>query len=109
MKALLHMAHEFPESLAALAINVFAHRAKKYLGPYLAILGGADAVVFGGGIEEHASDIPGRICEDMKWCGLRLDSSANLQLHGLLTRRHTPIQAQASGLRILVGRTDEEA
>lgn len=62
---------------ARLAIEAFCHRARKYLGAYLAVLGGADAVIFGGGIGEHAPAIRARICADMDWCGLRLDAAAN--------------------------------
>lgn len=62
---------------AKLAIDLFVHRARKYLGAYLAALGGADAVAFGGGIGEHAQEIRRRICADMDWCGLRLDEAAN--------------------------------
>lgn len=62
---------------ARLALEVFCHRARKYLGAYLAVLGGADAVLFGGGIGENAPVIRQRICADMEWCGLRLDAAAN--------------------------------
>lgn len=62
---------------ARLALEAFCHRARKYLGAYLALLGGADAVLFGGGIGEHAPTIRSRICAGMEWCGLRLDAAAN--------------------------------
>jgi acetate kinase len=50
---------------------------RKYLGAYLAALGGAQAVVFSGGIGEHAPEIRARICAGMDWCGLRLDPDLN--------------------------------
>ncbi|MBI3900428.1 MAG: acetate/propionate family kinase [Gammaproteobacteria bacterium] len=59
------------------AIDAFCHRVRKYLGAYLAVLGGAEAVLFGGGIGEHAPSIRSRICADMQWCGLRLDTNVN--------------------------------
>lgn len=62
---------------AQLAISAFCHRARKYIGAYLAVLGGADAIIFGGGIGEHAADIRARICAGMEWCGLVLDEQAN--------------------------------
>jgi acetate kinase len=62
---------------AALAIDVFCYRARKYLGAYLAALGGADAVIFGGGIGEHVPTIRARICEGMEWCGLTVDKERN--------------------------------
>ena len=48
MRDLLARQREDPR--ARLAVEVFCHRARKYLGAYLAVLGGADAVVFSGGI-----------------------------------------------------------
>jgi acetate kinase len=50
---------------------------RKYIGSYLAVLGGADALVFGGGIGEHAPVIRARICDGMDWCGVRLDPLRN--------------------------------
>ena len=64
---------------AALAVEVYCHRARKYLGAYLAVLGGADAVVFGGGVGEHQPVIRERICAGMEWCGLELEPAANRQ------------------------------
>lgn len=40
---------------AALAVRMFCYRVRKYIGAYLVVLGGADAVIFGGGIGEHAA------------------------------------------------------
>lgn len=71
---------------ARLAIDAFCWRARKYVGAYLALLGGADAVLFGGGIGEHAPTIRERICADMQWCGLRLDGDANAQALGVERR-----------------------
>lgn len=76
MRALLEL-QEQGHAGARLAIDAFCHRARKYLGAYLAVLGGADAVLFGGGIGEHAPLIRARICAGMEWCGLRLDGGAN--------------------------------
>jgi len=68
---------------ARLAIAAFCQRARKYLGAYLALLNGADAIVFGGGIGEHAPAIRARICADMEWCGLQLDAGANERAVGI--------------------------
>jgi acetate kinase len=75
MRDLLREAPRQPA--AALAVELFCYRARKYVGAYLAALGGADAVVFGGGIGEHAPAIRARIAEGMEWCGLRLDPERN--------------------------------
>lgn len=62
---------------AALAIAAFCHRAVKYCGAYAAVLGGVDAVLFGGGIGENAPAIRVRICAGLAWLGLKLDARAN--------------------------------
>src|SRR5947208_12650009 len=80
MRELLRAASEERDSRAELAIELFCYRARKYLGAYLAALGGADAVVFGGGIGEHAPAIRARICAGMEWCGLRLELARNAAL-----------------------------
>jgi len=67
---------------ARLAVEVFCYRAKKYLGAYLAALGGARAVVFTGGIGEHSPDVRAKICEGMSWCGLTLDPELNDRARG---------------------------
>ncbi|UCH36346.1 MAG: acetate kinase [Armatimonadota bacterium] len=58
-------------------LEVFAYRVKKYIGAYLAALGGADAVVFTGGMGEHSPEIRARICAGLEGLGLRLDAGRN--------------------------------
>jgi len=65
------------DSRAELAIDLFCYRIRKYVGAYLAVLGGADAIVFGGGVGEHSPPIRSRICAGMGWCGLELDEEQN--------------------------------
>ena len=65
-----------------LAIEAFCHRARKYIGAYLAVLGGADAIVFGGGIGEGSATIRSRICRGLEWCGLEMDAAANHAVRG---------------------------
>jgi acetate kinase len=88
MQALLTLEAEGHDG-ARLAIEVFCLRARKYLGAYMALLGGADAVLFGGGIGEHAASIRERICASMQWSGLRLDSRANASAVGTERRIST--------------------
>jgi acetate kinase len=71
------LAREREDPRARLAVDVFCYRARKYLGAYLAVLGGADAVVFSGGIGEHAPEVRARICAGMDWIGLALDPARN--------------------------------
>jgi acetate kinase len=76
------LASEQADPRARLAVEVFSYRARKYLGAYLAVLGGADAVVFSGGIGEHAPEVRDRICAGMEWTGLVLDRSRNVGVVG---------------------------
>jgi acetate kinase len=65
------------EKPAELAINIFAHRVRKYIGAYLAVLGGCDAIIFGGGIGENTTLVRGRIARGFGWCGAELDNTRN--------------------------------
>ena len=89
---------------ARLAVDVFCHRARKYLGAYLAVLGGARAVVFTGGIGEHSPEVRAEICRDAGWCGLALDPDLNGQMIG----RPGRISAAGARLEAWVIPTDEE-
>jgi acetate kinase len=62
---------------AALAVEMFCYRARKYIGAYMAAMGGAQAVVFGGGIGEHSAEIRARSCEGLQFAGLQLDPGRN--------------------------------
>jgi acetate kinase len=70
------------DARAALAVGMFCYRVRNYIGAYLAALGGADAVVFGGGIGENAPLVRARICAGMGWCGLTLDEARNARTVG---------------------------
>ena len=88
MRDLLARQREDPR--ARLAVEVFCHRARKYLGAYLAVLGGADAVVFSGGIGEHSPEVRARICAGMEWIGLVVDSELNAASVGRAGRLSPP-------------------
>jgi len=87
---------------ARLALEVFCYRAKKYVGAYLAAMGGAAAVVFSGGIGEGASGIRQSICEGLENLGLELDPALNANTQG--ERR---ISRERSRLHAYVIPTDE--
>ncbi|MBC7930614.1 MAG: acetate kinase, partial [Rubrivivax sp.] len=78
MRDLLAEAQEHKDRRAMLAIDIFCYRARKYIGAYLAAMGGADAVVFGGGIGENSAEIRARICSGLEWAGLEVDEEKNL-------------------------------
>ena len=62
---------------AAEAIDLFVYRIARELGSLAAALGGLDALVFTGGIGEHAAAIRSRVCRDAAWLGIVLDEAAN--------------------------------
>ncbi len=78
---------------------------RKYIGAYLNVLGGADAVVFSGGIGENAPSVRARICDGMAWCGLVLDEARNAAVIGSEDR----ISASDARIRAYVIPVDEEA
>ena len=87
-----------------LAIEVFCYRARKYIGAYLAGMGGADAIVFTGGIGENSPEIRARICEGMDWASLKIDPTRNQQIVG----REGLISTDDSKLLAYAIPTDEE-
>ncbi|HEY6090011.1 MAG TPA: acetate/propionate family kinase [Gemmatimonadaceae bacterium] len=62
---------------ARFAIELYCYRVRKYIGAYIAVLGGVDVIVFGGGVGEHAPEIRERILAGMEWCGVTLDNERN--------------------------------
>ena len=88
---------------ARLALDVFCYRARKYVGAYLAAMGGAAAVVFSGGIGEHAPGIRQSICEGLRTLGLELDPARNADMQG----REGRITREGSRLHAYVIPTDE--
>lgn len=83
------------------ALELFAYRAVRELGSLAAALGGLDALVFTGGIGEHAAPIRAMVCEQAKWLGVQLDQEAN-------ERHLTVISKRTGAVTVCVVRTDEE-
>ena len=106
---LMTAAEQEDDSRATLAIDVFCYRARKYLGAYLAALGGADAVIFGGGIGEHVPAVRARICENMEWCGLSIDKERNAKAVGLSAGAVARISPDDARLPAYVVPADEES
>jgi len=77
MRELVAEAQEHDDRRARLAIEIFCYRTRKYIGAYLAAIGGADAIVFTGGIGENGADIRSRIAHGLEWMGLSLDDAKN--------------------------------
>ena len=108
MREILKAAEGKPDSRAALARDVFCYRVRKYIGAYLAVLGGADALVFGGGVGERSATIRARICEGMGWCGLRLDRSRNEAAVQVAPGEAVRISEASAPISCYVAGVDEE-
>jgi acetate kinase len=104
MRVLQQELKEHDDRRVRIAIEVFCYRVKKYIGAYLAAMGGADAVVFTGGIGENSADVRSRICEGLEWFGLKVDQNRNEQAIGKEER----ISTDDSKLHAFVIPTDEE-
>ena len=81
---------------AQFAIELYCHRARKYLGAYLAVLSGCDGVVFGGGVGEHVPQVRAKIVSGLEWAGVVLDPAANQ------TARGSECRISAGGSRVSV-------
>jgi acetate kinase len=79
-----------------LAMDMFSYRLVKAVGAYLAALGGADAIVFGGGIGENTPLVRERVCACLRWCGLEMDAETNrtlIELEGKVSTAGSTLQA----------------
>ncbi len=88
---------------AKLALDVFTTGVRHYLGAYLVELGGADAIVFTGGIGENSASIRAAVCMGLEQLGLELDAAKNSTAHG-----EARIDAPASRIQIWIMPTNEE-
>lgn len=88
---------------AKLALDAFVASIRQYLGAYLTILNGADAIVFSGGIGENSQWVRTGVCGDMDWAGIVLDEDANKRVAG-----ESIISATGSQIQIWVVPTNEE-
>ncbi|GJL62939.1 MAG: acetate kinase [Nitrospirales bacterium] len=109
MRRLLQAANHEQDERAQLAIDMFCYRIRKYLGAYLAVLGGSEAIVFGGGIGEGSPEIRAQICEGMEWCGLRLHKERNKTAVGLQPGTASEISSDDSRIAAFVIGTDEKS
>jgi acetate kinase len=104
MKVLLQELREHEDRRIRLAIEIFCYRARKYIGALLACMGGADAVIFTGGVGENSPEIRARICDGLEWAGLTIEPDQNTQTIG----REGQISTAGSRLQAWVIPTDEE-
>jgi len=95
------LAWESEDIRAAEAVNLFCYQVKKWIGSYTAVLGGLDALIFSGGIGEHAAQIRSRICEGLQFMGIELNENQNESGDQI-------ISSERSGVKVYVIPTDEE-
>jgi acetate kinase len=105
MRELLAEEHENNDRRSHLAVEIFCYRARKYIGAFLAAAGGAEAIVFTGGIGENSAEIRSRICKGLEWMGLELDQQQNYSAGAEAGGR---ISTESSRLAAFVIATDEE-
>ena len=99
----LHAAADEGNKRAALAIEVFCYRVKKYIGEYAAVLGGLDAVIFTAGIGENNDIVRRKALENMEYMGIKVDWEKNL------TRgKEIDISTPDATVRTLIIPTNEE-
>ncbi len=97
---------ETGDDQALLAIDIFCHRARKYVGAYMALTGRPDCIIFTGGIGENSSFVRQKICQDLDWLGIHLDQSINHKTKGL--SNPATISSKHSTIKVLVVPTNEE-
>jgi acetate kinase len=89
------------DATAALALDVYCYRIRKYVGAYLAALGGADAIVFTGGVGEHDAEVRGRSLAGLERLGIAVDPARNAS-------GGPTISPPGARVAVLVIPTDEE-
>lgn len=104
MRELLEECEENQDRRAKLAIDIFCNRVIKYVGAYFVEMGGADAIVFTGGIGENSAVIRGQIARGLQTLGLEIDEEKNKRAAGELAK----ISTEASALHAYVIPTNEE-
>lgn len=87
-----------------LAVDMLIYQIKKYIGSYIAAMGGCDVLLFTGGIGENAIIVREGVCRDMNFLGIDLDIDKNKNANG----KEAVISSDNSKVKVLVVPTDEE-
>lgn len=93
---------------AQLAVQVYCYRIRKYLGAYVAALGGLDAIVFTAGVGENSRGVRARICQGLSYLGVTIDERRNANAVGVPHGTAMDIADDRSPVRVLVVPTDEQ-
>lgn len=89
---------------AKLAMEMYTYRIKKYIGAYIAALGGVDILVFTGGVGENDFIVRSLVCKNMDVLGIEIDEEKNKKERGT----QVDLSAAESKVKVLVVPTDEE-
>ncbi|MGB5813044.1 MAG: acetate kinase [Polyangiales bacterium] len=92
------------DARARLAMDVYIHRIRKYIGAYMAVLGRVDAIVFTGGVGENSADVRARACAGLEGFGVRVDEARNQAMVGGVGHIH----GDDASVSVLVIPTNEE-
>ena len=91
-----------------LALHVFCHRLRKYVGAYAAVMGGVDAIVFTGGIGENSALVRHRVAQRLEFLGARLSEDRNRDAKLSAKQPVAEVSSERSRVRILAVATDEQ-
>jgi len=91
-------------SRAILAMEMYNYRIRKYVGAYAAALGGADIIIFTGGVGENQAVTRYEVCKDMEFMGISIDKELNKKVRGKEIILSTP----ESKVKVMIVPTDEE-
>ncbi len=97
-------AAEAGDERATLALDVYVHRLVSYIGSYVALLGGVDAITFTAGVGENDFRVRARVAERLAWLGITLDADAN----AARSKKPRAISTPDSRVALLVVPTNEE-
>ncbi len=89
---------------ALLALQMFRYRVKKYIGSYIAVMGGCDVITFTGGIGENSDIDRAAICDNLEFLGIKIDPSKNDGVRG----KDAIISTDDSKVKVCIIPTDEE-
>jgi len=99
----IEMAKAKGDERAKLALDMYNYRVKKYIGSYIAAMGGLDILIFTGGVGENADTTREGVCSELDYLGISLDFAKNKGF-----RSEGIISSPDSKVKILVVPTDEE-
>jgi acetate kinase len=96
------------DEAARMAMHVFTHRIRKYVGAYASVMGGVDAITFTGGIGEGSAIVRHRVAQRLDYLGAQIDEDRNRDCRVGLSNPVAEFSSSTSRTKLLVVATDEE-